>query len=138
MILENTGNDIIKSVGQLLAKKGNNIVVVPHENSDGDAIGSAIGLAEVLQNSGQNVSIVSPNNYPNFLKWFSSEIEILIYENRKKSAEEKIQAADLLFCLDFNEVKRAGKLGKQLSEFSKPKILIATGNLQLLLFQEKP
>jgi len=124
MVLENTGSDIFKSVGQLLAKKHSNIVIMPHENPDGDAIGSAIGFAEILQNSGQNVSIVSPNNYPGFLKWFSSGVEILIYENHKKDAIKKIQAADLLFCLDFNETKRAGKLEKQLLEFSKPKVLI--------------
>ena len=124
MVRENTGNEILKSVGQLLAKERSNIVVVPHENPDGDAVGSAIGLAEILQNNGHNVSIVLPNNYPNFLKWFSSGIEILIYERRKKKARERIDAADLLFCLDFNEPKRAGKLEKQLIEFSKPKILI--------------
>ena len=132
MVLEKTGNEIFKSVRQLLAKKRNNIVIMPHENSDGDAIGSAIGFAEILQNSGQNVSIVTPNNYPFFLKWFSSEIEILIYEKRKhrKNAQQKFQEADLLFCLDFNEAKRAGKLKKQLQEFSKPKVLIDHHPLQ--------
>ena len=124
MVLENTGNEIFKSVGQLFAKKRSNIVVVPHENPDGDAIGSAIGFAEILKNSWQNVSIALPNNYPDFLKWFSSKIEILIYENNGKKAKNKIQAADLLFCLDFNESKRAGKLEKQILAFSKPKVLI--------------
>lgn len=124
IVLENTGNDIFKSVGQLLAKDCGNIVVIIHENPDGDAIGSAVGFAEILQNSGHNVSIISSNDYPVFLKWFSSEIEILIYENQKKKSEKKIMESDLIFCLDFNEVKRAGKLRKQLLEFSKPKILI--------------
>ncbi|MDR2909821.1 MAG: bifunctional oligoribonuclease/PAP phosphatase NrnA [Bacteroidales bacterium] len=119
-----TENEILKSVGQFIAKKCNNIVIMSHENPDGDAVGSAVGLAEILQNNGHNVSIIFPNDYPYFLKWFSSKIEILIYDNQKKNIEEKMKKADLLFCLDFNEVKRAGKLKKQLLEFSKPKILI--------------
>ena len=123
MVWENTGNNTFKTIKQLLSKK-RNIIVAPHENADGDAIGSAIGLAEILQNSGHNVCIITPNNYPVFLKWFSSEIEILIYENRKRKAKARIDAADLLFCLDFNEPKRAGKFEKQLREFSKPKVLI--------------
>lgn len=119
-----TGNDTLKSVGQLVAKKCSNIVIISHENPDGDAIGSSVGLAEILQNSGHRVSVILPNDYPDFLKWFSSTVEILIYESHKKDVEEKLKEADLLFCLDFNEVKRSGKLKKQLLKFSKPKILI--------------
>jgi bifunctional oligoribonuclease and PAP phosphatase NrnA len=124
MVLENTGNEIYKSLGLILAKTQRNIVVIPHEYPDGDAIGSAIGFAEIMKNSGHNVSVVSPNRYPDFLKWFSSDIEILIYENQKKLAQEKIKEADVMFCLDFNEAKRAGSLEKQILKFTNSKVLI--------------
>ncbi len=124
MILENTGNEIFKEVQQILGKPQQNIVIFPHENPDGDAIGSALGFAEILKTSGQNVCIVSPNEYPDFLKWFSSCVEILIYDKQKKAAKNKIENADILFCLDFNEAKRAGKLEKKINEFSKIKVLI--------------
>lgn len=122
--MKNTGNEVLTSLKELLQKKEQNIVVIPHENPDGDAIGSAIGLAEVLQNLGHKLSVISPNNYPDFIKWFSSEIEILIFDKKKKESKQLLETADVLFCVDFNEAGRAGKLGKHILNFDKPKILI--------------
>jgi bifunctional oligoribonuclease and PAP phosphatase NrnA len=123
-ILKNTGIEIITSVKQLLEKAGKKIVIVPHENPDGDAIGSAIGLAEILVNYGHHVQVISPNNYPGFLKWFTSEINIVIYDNYKKKAKKIIENADVLICVDFNDAKRAARLEKHIFEFKKQKLLI--------------
>lgn len=123
-ILKNTEIDIITSVKEILTGSKLNVAIIPHENPDGDAIGSALGLAEVLANFGHSVQVITANNYPDFLKWFSSEIEITIYDNRKKRAKEILKKSDVLICVDFNEASRAGKLGKYILEFSKPKILI--------------
>ena len=122
--MKNTGTEIITSVKNILAKANLNIVVVPHENPDGDAIGSAIGFAEILADYGHRVNIVTPNDYPDFLKWFASEVNIINYDSHKKEGKAVIKNADILITVDFNEANRAGKLGKKLLEFSKPKILI--------------
>ncbi|MEZ5102913.1 MAG: DHH family phosphoesterase [Draconibacterium sp.] len=122
--MKNTDKQTITSVKEILTKETKNIVIVPHENPDGDAIGSAIGLAEVLINFGHGVTIISPNNYPDFLKWFSSGASILIYRDNKKPSKKAIENADILICVDFNEPKRAEKLEKQIVEFGKKKILI--------------
>lgn len=124
MLLKNTDIQIITAVRQILTESKINIAIIPHENPDGDAIGSAIGLAEVLANFGHQVKIISPNGYPDFLKWFSSEIEILIYRDKKKKARKVIDNSDILICVDFNDASRAGKLETKILEFSKPKILI--------------
>jgi phosphoesterase RecJ-like protein len=100
------------------------VVIVPHDNPDGDAIGSAIGFAEILADFGHNVNIVTPNDYPDFLKWFASEVNIIKYDSKKKVGKAAIKSADILIMVDFNEASRAGKLEKKLLEFSKPKILI--------------
>jgi len=123
-ILKNTEKEIITSVKNVLTGEKLNVAIVPHENPDGDAIGSAIGLAEILMNFGHKVSIISANDYPDFLKWFSSEVEIVMYDSKKKLAKEILKKADVLVCVDFNEASRAGKLEKKLLEFSKTKILI--------------
>ena len=68
-VLKNTDIEILTSVKKILGNSGLNVVIVPHENPDGDAIGSAIGLAEVLLDHGHGVNIVTPNDYPDFLKW---------------------------------------------------------------------
>ena len=122
--MKNTGNEIFNKVGKILAKAGKKIVIVPHENPDGDAIGASVGFAEILKNSGHDILIISPNDYPDFLKWFSSEVEIAVFEKEKKKAKEYIKNADILICLDFNDAKRAAGLEKKILEYSKPKLLI--------------
>jgi phosphoesterase RecJ-like protein len=124
IVLKNTGNEIFNSIGKVLDSKPEDVVIVPHENPDGDAIGSAIGLGEILRNHGHKVSIISPNDYPEFLKWFSTEIEILVYERKKKQAKKLLENAGVLICVDFNEPKRAAKMEKLLTGFSGPKIMI--------------
>jgi phosphoesterase RecJ-like protein len=122
--LENTGNEIFNFMREFLAEAGKNIVIAPHENPDGDALGSSIGLAEILKTSGQNVCIISPNDYPGFLKWFSSEVEVIVFEREKKKARKYLENADFLICLDFNDAKRTARLEKEILGFSKTKLLI--------------
>jgi len=122
--LKNTDIQIITSIKQLLTEKKINIVIVPHEHPDGDAIGSAIGLSEVLYGFGHQVQIISPSDYPDFIKWFSSKIEITVYSDKKKRAKAIIDQSDVLICVDYNEASRAGKLEKVILEYKNPKILI--------------
>jgi len=122
--LKNTDIQIITSVKQLLTQGKQNVTVVPHENPDGDAIGSAIGLAEILAGFGHNVNIISPTDYPDFLKWFSSKIDITIYKTHKNQAKAIFAQTDILICVDFNDASRAGHLENKLLNFPKPKILI--------------
>lgn len=124
MILENTGNEIFTSIGKVLKTKPENVVIVPHENPDGDAIGSAIGLGEILCNFGHKVKIISPNDYPAFLNWFSTEIEILNYERKKKRAKSIIENSGVLICVDFNDPKRAANMEDILTGFPRPSIMI--------------
>jgi len=123
-VLKNTGLEIIEAVGKLFAKPEKNMVIVPHENPDGDAVGSALGLAGTLKNAGHTVHVLSPNNYPDFLKWFSSSLEVVVYEKNKKKGKQLLSEADVLVCVDFNEAKRAGYLEKKVSEFTGKKVLI--------------
>ncbi len=122
--MKNTGNEVLKSLGRLLGEKKENVVIVTHENPDGDAIGSAIGLAEILKNTGWHVTIISPNNYPGFIKWFSSEVEIQVFCNNRKKGKKTIEAADLLICVDFNDAKRAGDVEKSIKNFDRDTVLI--------------
>jgi len=123
-ILKNTEIEIITSVKQQLAETKKKITIVPHENPDGDAIGSALGLGQVLKNFGHEVQVISVNDYPDFLKWFSSDVPIVIFEKEKKLAKELMFNSDLMICVDFNHEKRAGNLEKFIKRFAKTKILI--------------
>ncbi len=124
MVLKNTGNEIFTSLEALIEAPKQIVTLVTHENPDGDAIGSAIGLGEVLKNYGHEVKIIVPNDYPEFLHWFSTEIEILVYDRKKNRGKAILEETQILFCLDFNEAKRAARMEKQILGFSKPKVLI--------------
>jgi phosphoesterase RecJ-like protein len=122
--LKNTDIQIISQVKKLLAGENKKITIIPHENPDGDAIGSAIGLADVLSGYGHQVVVISPTEYPDFLKWFSSSVEIIVNTSAKQEAKTRLLESDLIICVDFNEAKRAGILEKKILNFSGPKILI--------------
>jgi bifunctional oligoribonuclease and PAP phosphatase NrnA len=64
------------------------------------------------------------NDYPEFLKWFSSDVPVIVYERNKKAAKSALFDSDILICVDFNEEKRAGHLEKMIHKFDKTKILI--------------
>lgn len=123
-VLKNTENEIFTSLERLVKVPRQKVTLVTHENPDGDAIGSAIGLGEVLKNFGHDVTVIVPNDYPEFLQWFSSSIEIVVYERKKNRGKAVFEKTQLLFCLDFNEAKRTARMEKRVLEFSKPMVLI--------------
>ena len=115
-----------KSESQIksLIEESSNCVIIPHKNPDGDAIGSCLALNHFLLNKGLNSMIVSPNDYPNFLKWMPGENEILNFENDTSKGIVKIENADLIFTLDFNDLSRSGNMCDYIKMSSAKKIMI--------------
>lgn len=118
-----------KEVNKLQAyiEKGDNFVIITHTSPDGDAIGSSLGLYHYLSVLGKdNVNVIVPNAFPAFLKWMPGANDILVYENRQEEAyvERLIQEADVIFCLDFNELKRIGRLASFVESADGRKIMI--------------
>ena len=105
--------EAIKAVKQLLSEP-QKIVIVPHKNPDGDAIGSTLALWHYLKNRGQEATIISPNDYPKFLKWMPGNEHILNFERENTQAKNKIESATLIFTLDFNHLGRVGQMEKPL------------------------
>ena len=99
----------IQAVKKLLSVP-QKIVIVPHKNPDGDAIGSTLALWHYLVNSGQAATIISPNDYPKFLKWMPGNEDILNFERENLEAKEKIENATMVFTLDFNHLGRIGQM----------------------------
>ena len=97
----------ITKLRDLLAQPGRNIVIVAHTNPDGDAVGSSLAWAAILRNMGHSVTCVVPNKYPYFLDWMPGIEEVVIFKtDTERRAERAIEAADTIFCLDFNAVSR--------------------------------
>jgi len=104
--------------------KYDNIVIVTHICPDGDAIGSSLALYHFLSELGKSVNVIVPNNFPAFLKWMPSAKDIIINEWKENVATELINAAELIFCLDFNAPKRIDRLATPVLRSSAKKIMI--------------
>ena len=113
----------IKAVVQLLSVP-QRIVIIPHKNPDGDAIGSTLALWNYLKNKGQEVVIVSPNDYPKFLKWMPGNEHILNFETKNSQALAALNDATLIFTLDFNHFGRTGQLAPILETSNAKFIMI--------------
>ena len=89
-------------------EQASNITIIPHVNPDGDAIGSALGWMHALKSIfNKQASIVAPNSFPDFLKWLPGSEQIAIFESDKTKCSTLIEESDLVFILDFNDIKRA-------------------------------
>ena len=81
------------------------IVLTIHLNPDADALGSALGFALVLQKKGHEVTVVSPNTFPEFLKWMKGNESVLVFDKEPEACNEVMSAADIIFSLDYSAIK---------------------------------
>ncbi|GAA4844869.1 bifunctional oligoribonuclease/PAP phosphatase NrnA [Algivirga pacifica] len=104
------------------------VVIFPHIKPDADALGSCLALSSYLQKSGHTTTVISPTDYPSFLFWMKGNDDVLIYthKDQREKAEEKLEEADIYFCLDFSALSRIDGLGHLLSTKvgQKPIVLI--------------
>lgn len=100
------------------------LVIIPHHKPDGDAIGSSLGLYHYLIQKGHSIDIISPNSFADFLKWMPSNEIIIDFEVEEEKTKELIAHADLIFCLDFNTLKRINEMGELVAQSAAIKVMI--------------
>ncbi len=108
----------------MLNEAPQNVVITMHQNPDADAMGSSLAMRDYLLRKGHQVTVISPNEFPDFLKWMPGCGEVLVFENQKEKALKALDTVDLLFCLDFNAFHRTRKLEKYLEKSKAVKVLI--------------
>lgn len=117
----------LEEIEQLLAlpKK---IAITTHHKPDADALGSSLALSLYLTKKGHSVQIVTPSDYPSFLNWMPNQQDVLAYDKNSPENHEKLKSyftnADIIFCLDFNSLKRIFDLGYWVAESNAIKIMI--------------
>jgi phosphoesterase RecJ-like protein len=99
-------------------------VITSHQKPDGDAMGSSLGLYHFLKHLGHEVTVVSPTNWASFLDWMPGSEDVIDFEANKEKATSIIQAADYVFCLDFNILHRTKHLEPIIKEAKALKILV--------------
>ncbi|MBN8697392.1 MAG: DHH family phosphoesterase [Bacteroidetes bacterium] len=113
----------VKEVKSLLAKP-KHIVIVTHWSPDGDAMGSSLGLYNYLIQKDHKVTVITPNDYPAFLSWMPGDKKVIDFSKKTAAAKKHVAQAELIFCLDFNSLKRIDKLGDEVAKSKAIKFII--------------
>jgi phosphoesterase RecJ-like protein len=113
----------LKQLKQWLDKPAT-VVIIPHKNPDGDAMGSCLAWQGMLNQLGHSTSVIAPNDYPTFLHWLPGHDSVLIYENDQELANKLISGANIVFTLDFNTLKRIDQMGARVAESAAKKVMI--------------
>jgi len=100
------------------------IVITMHQKPDADAMGSALALSHFLKQFGHQVEVISPTNWARWLDWMEGVKEVYDYELEKQEADKILDAADWLFCLDYNHFVQTKHLAPKLASIRCTKILI--------------
>lgn len=121
-MLAKSGQEILPLKSYL--EKAQNIVIVSHNNPDGDAVGASLGLHLYLENMGKESSVIFPNPYAQNLVWMDEEHISLNYQEHPEKVAAIMEQCDLLFVMDFNRLSRAEAMSPLLEKTEAPRILI--------------
>lgn len=87
-------------------------------------MGSTLGLMHYLRKKGHNAQVVTPNDFGDFLNFLPGIETCVDFEESRELALEILEAADLIFCLDFNALSRINELGDFVGKSEVPKVMI--------------
>ena len=102
----------------------NNIVITCHLSPDGDAVGSSLGLMFVLESLGKTVHVVAPDMLPRSLMFLPRAKDVYVYTKHEDIVNSLLERANLIFCLDYNSLKRIDTLAPAVSKAKGKKVMI--------------
>ena len=116
----------MQEINQLytLLSEPRRVVITTHQKPDGDAMGSSLGLYHFLKQLGHHITVISPTNWADFLDWMPGTKQVLDYERQTTESNTAIDAADWIFCLDFNTLSRTRRMEEKLGNATGERILI--------------
>ncbi len=105
--------------------RGRRVCIATHQHPDGDAVGSAVALAEYLRElRGCEAVAIAPDRYPEVLDFLTREGEVIIASEDAGGAAAALEGCELLVCLDLNALGRTASLEEGLRHISCPKVMI--------------
>lgn len=106
-----------------------NIVITTHQKPDGDAMGSSLALYNYLQPLGHTVHVISPTEYPAYFGYLPGYEDIYNYLENPSLSQIAIEAAELIFCLDFNDLGRIEPLNEYIQKNETAKLALIDHHL---------
>lgn len=122
-------NELVERFAKNLGK-AENIVIMSHMNPDGDAVGSALATGHWLRTAffvGEKmpqISIVLPNRCPDDMRYLPGSEAIIDADSNLEMCKQKIQDADLILGVDFNNNSRVLPLDQALNESGAVKMVV--------------
>lgn len=127
-MIENIRFSISKSEEEAILERiasSSKIVITSHQNPDGDAVGSLLGLFHILSTKGKNCTCLLPDRFTSFLNWMPGTDQIQFFDEDKVNGKKLLTDADLIFVLDYNAPSRVGQeMGAVLAQAPASKIMI--------------
>lgn len=100
------------------------IAITCHKSPDGDALGSSLALCHVLRRLGKDVTVVTPDMAPKSLEFIPGVRELVVFTKHELRARRVLNDAQLIFCLDYNSMKRIDRLGELVEPLKAHRVLI--------------
>lgn len=106
------------------------IVITCHLTPDGDAIGSSMGLCQAIKALGKDAVVVTPDAAPRQLHFLPGMKDVVVASRQADEAAELLANADLLFCLDFNDMKRLDKFQEPAESLCRARRVVVDHHLE--------
>lgn len=119
----------------------NKIIVTAHKSPDGDAVGSTLAWKQYLECLGKQPTVVLPDVAPDFLHWLPEYNTIVTYDKHEAEVKKLFLDADLIFCLDYNELSRVEDMQPALEASKAKRIVIdhhVGPNIESILTVSRP
>lgn len=101
-----------------------NFVLTCHIAPDGDAIGSSLGLYNLLLRLGKSVRVITPDLFPQNLSFLPGAKDIVIFSQHEEFSIDLISKADVIFSLDYNALNRVDRVAPFILQSCAIKVLI--------------
>lgn len=107
-----------------LLEQATRVVLTTHARPDGDAIGSSLAMYHFLTGLGLEVTPISPDEVPGYLKFLPGSEHLLDATEHPGEAADALREADIIFCLDYSAINRVDGLAAPLMAAHAPRVLV--------------
>jgi len=107
-----------------IVHSASNIVLTIHHRPDGDCIGSALAMQQILLHLGKEARIIAPHKTPPTLAFIDPKQDVLALEDLTDDDVRWMRAADLFLVLDTSSWAQLGDMAPYFRESTAKKIVL--------------